>query len=66
LASSRSIWYSRRYGWFRDELYYVACGQRLDLGYVDHPPMVAVITRIATGLFGDSLFGLRTCARSLR
>ncbi|HJX27526.1 MAG TPA: hypothetical protein VJ885_06405, partial [Thermoanaerobaculia bacterium] len=28
------------YGWFRDELYYVVCGERLAWGYVDHPPLV--------------------------
>jgi len=26
------------YGIFRDELYYLACANRIDLGYVDHPP----------------------------
>ena len=31
------------YGYFRDELYYVAAGEHLDLGYVDFPPFVAVV-----------------------
>ena len=26
------------YGFFRDELYYLACANRIQLGYIDHPP----------------------------
>lgn len=47
------------YGIFRDELYYVACGRRLAWGYVDHPPLVAVMARAGEWLFGDSVAGLR-------
>ena len=47
------------YGWFRDELYYVVCGERLAWGYVDHPPLVAVLARLGMGLGGGSLVGLR-------
>jgi hypothetical protein len=46
------------YGIFRDELYYLACGRRLAWGYVDHPPLVAVMAR-ATSVFGDSLLAIR-------
>jgi Dolichyl-phosphate-mannose-protein mannosyltransferase len=46
------------YGYFRDELYYVAAGERLDLGYVDFPPMVALVARLTRVLFGDSLVAL--------
>ena len=48
-----------RYGIFRDELYYVACGRHLAWGYVDHPPLVGVLAWIATELFGGSLPALR-------
>lgn len=48
-----------RYGHFRDELYYVACARHLDWGYVDHPPLVAVVARVGLALFGDSPAGLR-------
>jgi len=50
---------ARGYGIFRDELYYVACGRHLAWGYVDQPPLVALLARIATALFGTSLVGLR-------
>ncbi|HEY7214881.1 MAG TPA: glycosyltransferase family 39 protein [Thermoanaerobaculia bacterium] len=49
----------RSYGWFRDEFYYVACGRHLDFGYVDHPPFVALVARLVTSVFGDSLAALR-------
>ena len=48
-----------RYGIFRDELYYLACGEHLGWGYVDQPPLIALVAWIARHLFGDSLVGLR-------
>jgi hypothetical protein len=48
-----------RYGVFRDELYYVACGERLAWGYVDHPPGVAILARASRVLFGDTVAALR-------
>ena len=50
---------ANRYGIFRDELYYLACGEHLDWGYVDQPPLIAVVAWIARHFFGDSLLGLR-------
>jgi len=47
------------YGYFRDELYYLACGQHLAWGYVDQPPFVAPMAFITRHLLGESLFGLR-------
>ncbi|MBM3278199.1 MAG: glycosyltransferase family 39 protein [Candidatus Handelsmanbacteria bacterium] len=47
------------YGYFRDELYYIACSERLDWGYVDHPPLSILLLRLSRLLLGDSLFGLR-------
>lgn len=48
-----------RYGIFRDELYYLACGEHLDWGYVDQPPMIALVAWVARHIFGDWLIGLR-------
>ncbi|HYX41002.1 MAG TPA: glycosyltransferase family 39 protein, partial [Pyrinomonadaceae bacterium] len=47
------------YGYFRDELYYIACGEHLAWGYADQPPLIAVIARLSRVLMGDSLFALR-------
>ncbi len=46
------------YGYFRDELYYIAAGEHLDLGYVDFPPFVALVARLTRIMFGDSLVAL--------
>ena len=48
-----------RYGIFRDELYYLACAEHLDWGYVDQPPAIALIAWLARHVFGSSLIGLR-------
>ena len=53
---------NRRYGYFRDELYYIACSRHLDWGYVDQPPLIALSVRLSRLLFGDSLPGLRLFA----
>lgn len=49
----------RHYGYFVDELYYLACSDRLDWGYVDQPPLIAVIAKITRVLLGDSLQAIR-------
>src|SRR6185437_3942843 len=47
------------YGYFIDELYYLACSRHLDWGYVDQPPLIAVLTRVARAVLGDSLQAIR-------
>lgn len=47
------------YGWFRDELYYVACSDRLAWGYVDHPPLSIAVLRVVRAVLGDSLVVVR-------
>ena len=46
---------STRYGYFRDALYYLACSEHLAFGYVDQPPLIAVLGWIARHTFGTSL-----------
>lgn len=48
-----------RYGWFRDELYYVACTRHLAWGYVDHPPLSIALLALWRLLFGDGLAVMR-------
>ncbi len=48
-----------RYDYFRDELYYIVLGRRLDFGFVDVPPFTPLMARLSRLLFGDSLVGLR-------
>ena len=48
-----------QYGYFRDELYYLACTHHLGWGYVDQPPLSIGILAAVRTLFGDSLFALR-------
>lgn len=47
------------YGYFRDELYYAACGEHLAWGYVDHAPLAPLIASFSRALLGNSLFALR-------
>ena len=53
------------YGWFRDELYYVACARRLAWGYVDHPPLSIALLRGVLALAGTSLLAMRLAAAAL-
>jgi len=47
------------YGYFRDELYYLACADHLAWGYVDHPPFSIAVLAVTRSLFGDSLLAIR-------
>jgi 4-amino-4-deoxy-L-arabinose transferase-like glycosyltransferase len=47
-----------RYGYFRDALYYIACSYHLAFGYVDQPPLIAVLAWVARHTFGTSLRAL--------
>jgi len=47
------------YGFFRDELYYIACSDQLAWGYVDQPPFSLFLLKLTRLLFGDSLAAIR-------
>ena len=47
------------YGYFIDEVYYIACAKRLAFGYVDHPPLSILLLWLNRGLLGDTLPALR-------
>ena len=42
-----------------EETYYWNYSRHLDIGYLDHPPMVAWLIRLGTAAFGQSQFGVR-------
>lgn len=48
-----------QYGYFRDELYYIACSKHLAFGYVDMAPLAPLLLRISRTVFGESLHALR-------
>ena len=47
------------YGYFRDELYYIACSKHLAAGYVDQPPLSIFVLAGAARIFGDSVSAIR-------
>lgn len=47
------------YGYFRDELYYIACSDHLAWGYVDQPALSIFFLKLNSFVFGKSLFALR-------
>jgi Dolichyl-phosphate-mannose-protein mannosyltransferase len=49
---------SSRYGFLQDELYFLAAGRHLTLGYVDQPPLAPLLTRI-TDVLGVSPTAIR-------
>lgn len=46
----------------QEEAYYWNYAQHLDYGYLDHPPMVALLIRFGLVLFGDTELGVRLAA----
>src|SRR5258708_38029342 len=53
------LYFNNRYGFFRDEFDYAACGDHLAWGYVDHPPLIPFLLKISRLLMGDSMRSIR-------
>jgi 4-amino-4-deoxy-L-arabinose transferase-like glycosyltransferase len=53
------LYAGRHYGYFGDELYYLACARHLAWGYVDQPPLIALVAWLEHALLGDSLSAIR-------
>ncbi|HEY0986791.1 MAG TPA: glycosyltransferase family 39 protein [Kofleriaceae bacterium] len=47
------------YGWFADELYFLACARRPALGYVDHPPLATLLLGVLRIVFDDNMALIR-------
>jgi 4-amino-4-deoxy-L-arabinose transferase-like glycosyltransferase len=53
------VYFNNRYGYFRDEFDYIACGNHLAWGYVDQPPLIPFLTHVSRAVLGDSLRSIR-------
>jgi len=53
------IYFNNRYGYFRDEFDYMSCGDHLQWGYVDQPPLIPFLIHICRAVLGDSLRSVR-------
>jgi Dolichyl-phosphate-mannose-protein mannosyltransferase len=53
------VYFNNRYGYFRDEFDYLSCGDHLQWGYVDQPPLVPFLTHVSRAVLGESLRAIR-------
>src|SRR5260370_11589059 len=53
------LYAGHRYGYLGDELYFLACSRHLAWGYVDQPPLIAMIAWAVRNTLGQSLLAIR-------
>ncbi len=53
------IYFNNQYGYFRDEFDYLSCGDHLQWGYVDQPPLIPFLIHFCRAVLGDSLRSIR-------
>lgn len=54
--------FAGRYGYFGDELYFLAAGRRLDFSYADQGPVLPLLAHVMDWIAPGSLFALRVPA----
>jgi 4-amino-4-deoxy-L-arabinose transferase-like glycosyltransferase len=54
--------FTRGYGYFIDEFYYIACSKRIAFGYVDHPPLAPWLLAVTRAVLGESVLAIRLAA----
>ncbi|MEJ7733925.1 MAG: glycosyltransferase family 39 protein [Polyangiaceae bacterium] len=54
-----ATWLRGDYGYFIDELYYLACADHPALGYVDHPPLSIWVLSAVRAVLGSSVPAIR-------
>src|SRR5580704_19550248 len=53
------LYFNNCYGYFRDEFDYMSCGDHLQWGYVDQPPLIPFLIHVCRAVLGDSLRSIR-------
>src|SRR3569832_2407805 len=53
------VYFNNRYGYFRNKFNYMSCGDNLQWGYVDQPPLVPFLILVSRALLGKTQHTIR-------